>query len=214
MASEPSGKYGFFINADICTGCKACMTACMDRNDLQDDEKFRKVYEFVGGRFSAHDDGTYTTTSFAYYVSLTCQQCDGPACMLACPEHAIARSDDNIIYVMPDKCTSLGKCIEACPYHHPTWDRTTGKMKKCTLCTDEVTEDGIPHPACVDACPVRALDFGPIEEMRKEYGTNVVVGTFDDSTKPNMVANPHRMADGSGVLVTPYGLANSAEVNR
>ncbi|TWE06037.1 molybdopterin-dependent oxidoreductase iron-sulfur protein [Neobacillus bataviensis] len=28
-----------------------------------------------------------------------------------------------------------------------------------------------PEPACVAACPMRAIEFGPIEELRKKYGT-------------------------------------------
>ena len=42
-------QYGFFVNTDICTGCKACMTSCFDRNNLEVPQKFRKVYEFGGG---------------------------------------------------------------------------------------------------------------------------------------------------------------------
>ena len=42
-------QYGFYVDTDICTGCKACMTACFDRNDLEVPQKFRKVYEFGGG---------------------------------------------------------------------------------------------------------------------------------------------------------------------
>ena len=45
-------QYGFYVNTEICTGCKACMTACMDRNDLAGDEKIRKVYEFAGGDYT------------------------------------------------------------------------------------------------------------------------------------------------------------------
>ena len=49
-------QYGFFVNTDICTGCKACMTSCFDRNNLEVPQKFRKVYEFGGGEWKG-DDG-------------------------------------------------------------------------------------------------------------------------------------------------------------
>ena len=52
-------QYGFYVNTDICTGCKACMTACFDRNDLEVPEKFRKVYEFGGGKVREHLGGIY-----------------------------------------------------------------------------------------------------------------------------------------------------------
>lgn len=46
-------QYGFFVNTDICTGCKACMTSCFDRNNLEVPQKFRKVFEFGGGEWKA-----------------------------------------------------------------------------------------------------------------------------------------------------------------
>ena len=48
-------QYGFYVNTDICTGCKACMTACFDRNNLEVPQKFRKVWEFGGGEFTPDD---------------------------------------------------------------------------------------------------------------------------------------------------------------
>lgn len=196
-------QYGFYVNSDICTGCKACMTACMDRNNLQGDEKLRKVYEFGGGEFTKDDTGAFATTSFSYYVSLTCQHCEAPACMIACPEKAISKTEAGIVYIDDEKCQGHGDCIEACPYHHPTWNADQTKAKKCVLCTDETTEDGVPNPACAKACPVRALEFGPIEDLRKKYGENVKVAIFDDTTKPNVVINPHRSAEKGGDLMNP-----------
>ena len=37
-------------------------------------------------------------------------------------------------------------------------------MRKCSLCAGLVDEGGI--PACVEACPVGALQFGSFEEMK------------------------------------------------
>ncbi len=38
---------------------------------------------------------------------------------------------------------------------------------KCNGCAERVAEGK--NPICVDACPLRALDFGPIEDIRKKY---------------------------------------------
>ena len=65
-------QYGFYVNTDICTGCKACMTACFDRNDLEVPQKFRKVYEFGGGDWQTDDTGAFVSTAFTYYASMTC----------------------------------------------------------------------------------------------------------------------------------------------
>ena len=39
---------------------------------------------------------------------------------------------------------------------------------KCDLCADRVAQGE--QPICVEACPLRALDFGEISELREKYG--------------------------------------------
>lgn len=82
-------QYGFFVNTDICTGCKACMTSCFDRNNLEVPQKFRKVFEFGGGEWKADEAGAFTATAFTYYVSMTCGHCENPACVANCPTGAM-----------------------------------------------------------------------------------------------------------------------------
>ena len=77
------------------------------------------------------------------------------------------------------------------------------KSIKCVLCTDEASEDGVPHPACATACPVRALEFGPIDELREKYGDTCTIAIFGDETAPNVVINPHRDASKGGELMNP-----------
>ena len=196
-------QYGFYVNTEICTGCKACMTACMDRNDLAGDEKIRKVYEFAGGDYTLDENGAYANTAFAYYVSLTCQQCDNPACVAACPTGAMQKYADGIVRSDHEVCIGCGSCATACPYGHPFVSAELKKSIKCVLCTDEASEDGAPHPACATACPVRALEFGPIDELREKYGDTCTIAIFGDETAPNVVINPHRDASKGGELMNP-----------
>lgn len=194
--------YGFFVNTDICTGCKACMTSCFDRNDLEVPQKFRKVYEFGGGTWSADEAGAYTQTAFGYYVSMTCGQCERPACMAACPVGALSKDEDTgIVSVDYDLCTGCMSCEKACPYGHPT-QMADGFSHKCVMCTDR-KRDGEPDPACVKACPVRALEFGAIGDLRAAHGDLRAIGELDDVTGPNVVFKPHRDADKGGILANP-----------
>lgn len=67
-------------------------------------------------------------------------------------------------------------------------------MTKCDLCRDYRAEGK--QPACVAACPSRALDFGPIEQLRQEHGTQAGIAPLPDPTitRPNLVITPHRDA--------------------
>lgn len=196
-------QYGFYVNSDICTGCKACMTACMDRNSLVDGQFIRKVYEFGGGEYTFDENGAFASTAFAYYVSLTCQQCDEAACVAQCPTGAMHKDEDNVVRVDTEVCIGCGTCVEACPYHHPFVNQETMKSTKCTLCTDLADGIGEPHPVCAKACPQRALAFGDIEELRATYGDNCAIAIFGDETKPNVVINPSRSAVLGGELINP-----------
>jgi anaerobic dimethyl sulfoxide reductase subunit B (iron-sulfur subunit) len=41
-------------------------------------------------------------------------------------------------------------------------------MQKCDLCLERWPENK--KPICVEACPMRALDAGPLEELQTTYG--------------------------------------------
>lgn len=200
-------QYGFYVNTDICTGCKACMTACFDRNDLQVPQKFRKVWEFGGGEWARDEAGAFTKTAFGYYVSMTCGQCDDPACVESCPTGAMQK-DEATGLVNNDKSVCIGcmTCEQVCPYNHPV-KLEDGLSHKCVMCTDR-SEDATPDPACVKACPNRALEFGPIADLRAKYGTVDTLGTLLNSTKPNVVFNPHRDSANVGSIMNPLELGH------
>ena len=64
-------------------------------------------------------------------------------------------------------------------------------------------------PICVESCPLRALDFGPIDELRKKHGQLVAVAPLPSAhfTKPNIVikpnANSRPTGDTTGYLANP-----------
>jgi len=67
-------------------------------------------------------------------------------------------------------------------------------MTKCDLCIDRIKE-GL-KPACVASCPMRALDAGPIEELKEKYPDwtdtvdnlpNKKLSKLNTDTKPNII---------------------------
>lgn len=195
-------QYGFFVNTDICTGCKACMTSCFDRNDLEVPAKFRKVYEFGGGEWTADEAGAFTATAFTYYASMTCGHCESPACVANCPTGAmIKRDEDGIVYVDESVCIGCGTCANACPYGAPKVSEERGVTSKCNFCMDYLDEGG--RPACVDACLMRCLDFGDIAELREKYGDACDVAPLPSSseTRPSLILGLPKNADEDGAVI-------------
>lgn len=157
-------QYAFYFDSTRCTGCRTCEMACKDYKDSSEGIHFRKVYDYEGGTCELDANGICTSSAFVYHVSLGCQHCDDPACVQVCPTGAMHKdADTGIVSVDAGKCIGCGYCHMACPYNVPTVDRTLGHSVKCDGCAERVAEGK--NPICVDACPLRALEFGPVEEV-------------------------------------------------
>jgi len=124
-------------------------------------------------RVTTLEKGKYPTP-FVAFLALTCLHCAQPSCIPACPVSAITkREEDGIVVVDQEAC--LGNvecpmfCKEACPYDVPQFGAEEGaKMQKCHLCLDRLSDGK--NPICVEACPMRALDAGPLEGLQDRYG--------------------------------------------
>ena len=98
-------------------------------------------------------------------------------------------------------------CHMACPYGAPQYNAEKGHMTKCDGCYSRVAEGK--QPICVESCPLRALEFGPIEELRQKHGTLAAVAPLPRAhfTKPNIVikpnANSRPTGDTTGYLANP-----------
>lgn len=155
-------QYAFYFDSTRCTGCRTCEMACKDYKDLSATIAFRKVYDYEGGACELDADGICTSSAFVYHVSLGCQHCNDPACVQVCPTGAMHKdAETGLVSVDAGKCIGCGYCAMACPYNVPTVDRTLGHSVKCDGCAERVAEGK--NPMCVDACPLRALEFGPLE---------------------------------------------------
>lgn len=180
-------QYGFFVDVSKCTGCKTCMVACKDGHFAQPGMNLRKVREYSGGTWRKTNEGAWKQDVFAYYVSLSCNHCSDPACVKVCPTGAhFKRKEDGLVVIDTKKCIGCGMCAKACPYDAPVLDAQAKKMRKCDGCLDRLSQ--LKAPLCVEACPQRAIAFGPIDELRKQYGkVDAVAPLPEPSTKPNLV---------------------------
>ena len=151
-------QLGFSFNVSRCSGCMACIVACLDENDLKDRQSaYRHVISV--------EKGTYPDVDLRF-VSLSCLHCSDAPCMMACPTGAITRNEKNgIVDVNPDICVGCHSCALACPFGASRYNDGY-KMSKCHFCIDRVRH-GL-APACVRICPTRALDFGPMERLTRQ----------------------------------------------
>lgn len=188
MYAQPA----FYFDASRCSGCKTCMIACADGNNLPDSVLWRRVAEYAGGEWVEREKGIYSQNVFSYYTSISCNHCEEPVCVRACPTTAMNKNAQGIVSVDLNKCVGCRYCEMNCPYSAPQYNAGTGKMSKCDFCYERLLKGEI--PLCVAACPMRALKFGEYEELRKQHGDAAHVAPLPDQaiTKPCLVLTPSR----------------------
>lgn len=159
-------QHAFLFDGTRCTGCKTCVFACKDKNNLDLGMAYRKVYEFTGGSTTKDSQGIVTTDVFSYYLSQPCNHCTEPACVKVCPTGAMNKdANTGLVSVNSSKCIGCGYCVMSCPYNVPKVDREKGHSVKCDGCKDYVAAGE--KPACMMACPARAIKFGLISDIEK-----------------------------------------------
>jgi len=156
-------QYGFFIDQSRCIGCNSCTIACMQWHEIPPGTvKWMRVYQWEKGAFP---------NVKLHIMPVPCYHCETPVCVKACPNGAIYKEEKHgAVLVDPDKCTGTRKCWKACPYGSPQFqgDEPGVKMSKCNMCIERL-EQGL-KPICVLSCSMRALEFGPLDELEKKYG--------------------------------------------
>jgi anaerobic dimethyl sulfoxide reductase subunit B (iron-sulfur subunit) len=187
-------QYAFFVNSDACSGCKTCQVACKDRHDVRVGLHWRRVLEVTAGGW-VRTGPTWVSTVVAYHLSVACHHCQTPLCGKQCATNAIWKRPDGIVLVDDSRCTQCRKCQTDCPYGAIRFDADANAPRKCDFCVDDL-DAGRP-PACVAACPNRALEFGDREALVSTYGSVAQVFPLADPalTGPSLVIRPHRHAE-------------------
>ncbi len=202
-------QYAFYYYSTSCSGCKTCHMACKDKNKLEVGRKWRRVYEVSGGGW-VQAGNSWIPNVYAYNISMSCNHCERPICLEVCPTQAIQKRPDGIVTIAETKCVGCEYCSLACPYGAPQYNKKAGKMSKCNFCYDYIDQGK--SPACVDACPMRVLEYGELGDLIAKYGDSDDIYPLPNSslTGPSLVITPHK--DSRRADHNPGQIANREEV--
>lgn len=183
-------QYGFYFDSDRCIGCKTCVMACKDIHNLPLGVSYRRVYHIASGDWKMDVRGVPIPQNvYSYSVSMACNHCKEPACVAVCPQKAIQKDKNGIVWIHPEKCVGCRLCAGACPHGAIQFNRQSGVSEKCDLCRERIQRRK--EPACVAACPMRCLKLIELEEFTSEDTETIVfpVGSF---TQPSFLLHRNR----------------------
>jgi anaerobic dimethyl sulfoxide reductase subunit B (iron-sulfur subunit) len=176
-------QWGFYFDQSRCSGCLTCILACRQWHHSR--INWRRVETIEQGEFPQ------LTVAF---LSLSCLHCDCPACVATCPADALwKRPEDGTVQIDDQRCLGrdiCGQCLNVCPYEAIGFkDEPDAKAEKCDFCLQRLQQNE--KPLCVLACPTRALDAGPLAELKDTYGDRQEAKGFgyDAAIRPSIVFN-------------------------
>jgi formate dehydrogenase iron-sulfur subunit len=170
-APENLSDIAMLIDVSKCIGCWWCYAACKNYNNLPetilpDIEDPPELSEHTFSTLFTYQDEDSQWQSRKH----ACMHCEEASCELVCPTGAITHNGAAVV-IDQEWCIGCGYCVQACPFGVPHKDEHSGTARKCTFCTDRILNGEI--PACADACPEGAIEFGTREELLTEGKSRV-----------------------------------------
>ena len=192
----PGEQYRFHFDMSKCIGCKCCVVACNEQNGNPAELNWRRVGEVEGGH--------YPNTQ-RHYLSMGCNHCVEPSCLIGCPVEAYTKSPETgVVIHSADACIGCQYCTWNCSYGVPQYNPARGVVGKCDLCHNRLA-DGM-APACVNACPEGALavEIMNIAEWRRDYVSANAPGlpSADDSISTTRITLPANLSPDLGRVDT------------
>jgi Fe-S-cluster-containing dehydrogenase component len=173
---------GLLYDSTLCIGCKACVSACKQANDMPPEfntegqpywdtpldlsGKTLNVIKVYRNGTMEHKD--QEENGFAF-VKKSCMHCVDPSCVSVCPVSAMQKDPvTGVVTHNKDACIGCRYCVAACPFGVPrfTYDKAIPQISKCQLCKHRWADGK--YSACAEVCPTGATLYGKVSELKQE----------------------------------------------
>lgn len=206
-------KWGLVFDVNKCKygeGCRECIVACHRSHNVPDIGTKKEEIKWIWaepyenafpGQGHEYLDEAIKEKPFI----VLCNHCTDPPCVRVCPTKATFKREDGIVMMDYHRCIGCRFCMAACPYGarsfnfrdprpfikeensgYPT--REKGVVEKCNFCAERL--DAGLLPACVEACPPKALSFGDLENGESEV-RKILKAKYTIQRKPQLGTKPN-----------------------
>jgi Fe-S-cluster-containing dehydrogenase component len=178
----PPEAVGLLFDSTLCIGCKACVAACKQVNNLPPDTglpehpmwdtpldtsaytyNIIKVYHSGEAKHKDVEENGYA------FMKQSCLHCVDPSCVSACPVSAMTKDPvTGIVAYDAGACIGCRYCVAACPFGIPRfeYDKALPKIGKCELCRHRMADGK--YAACAEVCPTGATLYGRVTDLLAE----------------------------------------------
>lgn len=141
--------------SELCLGCKSCELACAVAHSTS-----KRLLEAIG-ELMQPQKRIFVESNGELNFPLQCRQCLDAPCVHACISGAMQFDlKTGLIQADEQKCVGCMMCVMVCPFGVIAEIPATHRVAKCDRCQDlDYT------PACVAACPTKALEFVEVREF-------------------------------------------------
>jgi anaerobic carbon-monoxide dehydrogenase iron sulfur subunit len=158
-----------FVRTERCTGCRSCEIACAVRHS-----KGKTLFAALSEN-PLPKKRLFVEEAGAVKMPVTCRHCEDAPCLNACITGSLYRDEQNFVRRKKERCVGCWSCVMACPFGVVGMDMENRLSVKCDRC------HSLDVPACVSACPTKALVLVDVDQYTKEQRKQVVLKAVQTS---------------------------------